>query len=360
MIISKEKYPHPVYINFLNSSLLENYIKEHFNQTGDIFIICDSNTSKYCYSLVKSKLKNDFNIKKIEFSQGEINKNLQTCEMIWDSLLENHAKKDSLVINLGGGVVTDIGGFCASLYMRGLPFINIPTSLMAMADASIGGKTGVGLKKIKNCIGNIVFPAAVFVDAKFLDTLAKRERASGYYEMIKHGLIADEKFFHDLTNNCYDNNIIEAIQKSIDIKMDIISKDPYELGLRKSLNFGHTIGHAIESAFLKYSEKSLLHGEAILVGMIAECFLSVKKNLLSATEMEKIVSQLALNFPRVKLEANIIDDILAYLLYDKKHSSKQLNFTLITSVGNTVINQNIETNYIKSSLSYLSGFLSNN
>ncbi len=353
MEIINNNYPHPVYCDFLNSGKLLDYLRSNFKPGTELHVLCDSNTAKHCFPILKKHLTEVYFLNYVAFYEGEKNKNLKTCQTIWSYFSEFGIRKDSLIINLGGGITSDIGGFCASIYLRGVPFINIPTSLMAMVDASLGGKTGVDSDNLKNILGVINFPEAVFIDAEFLNTLSKREFNSGYNEMIKHGLVADAEYFVHLTENAFENRISEAIKKSVEIKMNIISEDPFDKGLRRTLNFGHTIGHAIETAFLRFSDKSVLHGEAILLGMIAESYLSELHGVLSKNDLDKIIEKLRQRTPRINFDYNIIDEILQYMMYDKKHSLSQMNFTLLEAPGKAIINQNVNKNDIRSSLEYL-------
>jgi 3-dehydroquinate synthase len=354
MEINSNQYPHPVFVGSVLNDELETFILKYAKHGGDIAVICDSNTAKHCYPRVKEKLKNKFNLNFLEFPEGEKSKSLNTCEKIWKYFTECGLRKDSLVINLGGGVVSDIGGFCSSLYLRGIPFINIPTSLMAMVDAALGGKTGIDSGELKNNIGIINFPEGVFVDVDFLKTLPKREFFSGYNEMIKHGLIANKEYYLDLTDNKFLNNFEDAIIKSIKIKMDIVVKDPYDKDIRKTLNFGHTIGHAIESTYLKYSNKSVLHGEAVLLGMITESILSEMKGIMASDELKAIMSRLQPRVSKIIIDENTINEVIQLLMYDKKHTSDQLNFTLLEKPGKAIINQNLDVSQIRQSLSLLS------
>ncbi|MFO8066719.1 MAG: 3-dehydroquinate synthase [Bacteroidales bacterium] len=347
------KYPHPVFNDFLKTNELVNFIIKHINPDSHVFIICDSNTDIKCFPLINKMLKNLFLFNKIVFPEGEKSKNLDTCRDIWNYLSKKNAKKDTLIINLGGGVVSDIGGFCASLYMRGVSFINIPTSLMGMVDASIGGKTGIDSNLLKNNIGNFSFPLAVFIDSEFLKTLPGREYNSGFIEMLKHGLISDAYYFYDLVRGKYESNMSAAIEKSVKLKMKVISEDPYEKGKRKTLNFGHTTGHAIESSFLKYSGKTLLHGEAVLLGMIAESYISKQKGILSPEDFNEISYFLTPLKPKINIQKDDIEDIMSFLLHDKKHTTKQLNFTLLEKPGSALINQNVELKLIRQSLQHI-------
>ena len=267
------------------SSILEN-----LNPTK-VFILTDTNTKTHCLELF---LKN-VTLKKapvvLSIPFGEAHKTITTCIGLWNELSEKGADRNSLLINLGGGVVTDLGGFVASTFKRGIKYINVPTSLLAMVDASVGGKTGVDLGTIKNQIGVINFSEMVLVDSYFLNTLPENEINSGMAEMLKHGLIQDEKYWEAMTKvqaSDY-NNFDNLIYDSILIKNKVTTQDPNEDGLRKTLNYGHTLGHAIESYCLdNEAMQTLLHGEAIAAGMIMEGYLSVKTCGLSERELNEI------------------------------------------------------------------------
>ena len=359
MEISGKEYPHPIFFAGKNrlslNKLLEKLLPDN---EGQIVVLCDVNTGKYCYPILKEALpvKQHYSI---VISEGEKAKQLKTCETIWDFLISKNIKKDALLINLGGGVVSDIGGLAASLYMRGLRFINIPTTLMAMTDAAIGGKTGINFNNFKNNIGNITFPDAVIIDVNFLKTLTKREFNSGLIEMVKHGLIADINFFTGITENKFSDDLIEAIAISAKIKMDIISEDPFDSGHRRILNFGHTIGHAIESAYSLHSEKAVLHGEAVLLGMIAETNLSLLNGLLQQEDHDWIISRLKPYIQNINFTDQNLDNIFSILLHDKKHSSLQLNFSLLKKTGEALSGQNADADKIKQSLRFLQQILSN-
>ena len=253
-----------------------------------VFILVDSNTQKHC--LAKFKSKCDFEIDLvIEIKPGEEYKTIQTCTTVWDSLSTMGGDRKSLLINLGGGVVTDLGGFVASTFKRGIDFINVPTTLLAMVDASIGGKTGVDFEALKNQIGVINQPEMILVFAEFLDTLDQRQVKSGFAEMLKHGLIFDQDYWNGLIPLNELDQVGEHIKKSTEIKSSVVEQDPYEAGLRKKLNFGHTLGHAIESYFLvETNRQTLLHGEAIAVGMVLEAYLSHELTGLSKLELDEI------------------------------------------------------------------------
>lgn len=316
---------------------------------SSLFIIADTNTSQYCLPSFLSQVATELPIEIIEIEAGESNKNIETCTEVWYALTELAAERKSIVINLGGGVVTDLGGFAASTFKRGVDFINVPTSLLAMVDASVGGKTGVDLGNIKNQVGIINTPQAVLIDTAFLETLPQNEMRSGLAEMLKHGLIADKPYwkqFSDLRGMTTDDLEL-LIYHSVNIKNSIVEQDPFEKNIRKSLNFGHTLGHAIESYFLDNAEReTLLHGEAIAAGMILEAYLSVEKGLLAAEEYNEIKHVILEIFGRIEFTSNDILDLMKLLVHDKKNVSGEVQFVLLDGTGKTVINQTVENNLI--------------
>ena len=328
-----------------------DYLQEVLTRDNysSLFIITDTNTSKYCLPSFLSQVATELPIEIIEIEAGEINKNIQTCTEVWHALTELGAERKSLIINLGGGVVTDLGGFAASTFKRGVDFINVPTSLLAMVDASVGGKTGVDLGNIKNQVGIINTPQAVLIDTRFLETLPQNEMRSGLAEMLKHGLIADKPYwkqFADLSGLTTDDLEL-LIYHSVNIKNSIVEQDPYEKNIRKSLNFGHTLGHAIESCFLDNAERvTLLHGEAIAAGMILEAYLSLEKGLLPPEEYSDIKEVILGIFGRIGFSPTDISDIMKLLVHDKKNISGEAQFVLLNGTGKTVINQQVENSLI--------------
>lgn len=314
-----------------------------------LFVITDTNTSQYCLPNFLAQVATELPIEIIEIEAGEINKSIETSVEVWHALTELGADRKSIVINLGGGVVTDLGGFVASTFKRGMDFINVPTSLLAMVDASVGGKTGVDLGVLKNQIGVINNPAAVLVDISFLDTLPPNQMRSGLAEMLKHGLIADKNYwtqFFDLSNLTTDD-LGQLIYESILIKNNIVELDPKEKGIRKALNFGHTIGHAIESYFLENSAKeTLLHGEAIAIGMITEAYLSLQQNLISINDYIEVKTVIENIFEKVDFNENDIAEIIKLLVHDKKNVSGEVQFVLLDKIGKTLINKTAENSLI--------------
>ncbi|OJX55478.1 MAG: 3-dehydroquinate synthase [Flavobacterium sp. 38-13] len=326
----------------LNSHLAEN-------QYSSIFIFADSDTNEYCLPVFLPNLETDLNIEIIEFEPGEINKNIETCVELWNVLTDLGADRKSLVINVGGGVVTDMGGFVASTFKRGIDFINVPTTLLAMVDASVGGKNGIDLGSLKNQIGVINVPKMVLIDTTYLETLPQNQMRSGLAEMLKHGLIFDKKYwslFLDL-NNLNTGDLDTLIYQSVEIKNTIVTQDPKENGLRKSLNFGHTLGHAIESYFLENENKtSLLHGEAIAAGMILESYISLRKDLISDLEFEEIKNGIDNIFERIVFEEKDIQPILDLLIHDKKNEYGTIQFALLDGIGGISTGQKADNELI--------------
>ena len=270
----------------------ENSLEElsRFVSQGDysrFFVLTDENTAIHCLPQVQAYFegKNNFDI--IEINAGEESKDIDFCIGIWKMLIDFGADRKSLLINLGGGVISDMGGFVASTYKRGIDFVHVPTTLLSQVDASVGGKTGVDVDKIKNIIGTFTQPKAVFIVNEFLSSLPERQVLSGAAEMLKHGLIADAAYWHLLKNSNLSAPSEDLIYRSVEIKNEVVTADPFERGIRKSLNFGHTIGHALETNSLLHDTHPLTHGEAIAIGMICESYLSHKKSGLTADELRR-------------------------------------------------------------------------
>lgn len=314
-----------------------------------IFILVDENTNEFCLPKLLPSIATELEIEIIELEVGEENKTIETCVGVWEALIELGADRKSIIINLGGGVVTDMGGFIAATFKRGIPFINIPTTLLAMVDAAVGGKNGIDLGGLKNQIGTITNPEMIIIDVEYLETLSQRELKSGLAEMLKHGLIADKKHWNQLKDFAeFDFSTFEMIIKeSVAIKNTIVTQDPTENGIRKALNFGHTLGHAIETYFLENPTKDkLLHGEAIACGMILESFISVKKGLLSPTEYNEIKRALHGIFEKLAFTENDINSILKLLIHDKKNEYGQVQFALLNGIGSISINQSTDNETI--------------
>lgn len=334
-----------IHFNEKGYSILNDYIQK--KEYSSLFILVDSHTNEYCLPQFLPYLATEIPIEIIEIEAGESLKNIETCLQIWSILTELGADRKSAIINVGGGVITDIGGFVASTYKRGIDFINVPTTLLGMVDASVGGKNGVDLGKLKNQIGTITVPQLLLIDTRFLETLPQNEMRSGLAEMLKHGLIHDkiywEQFLDLKTLNFNDLDLL--IYRSIEIKNEIVTKDPTENGIRKALNFGHTLGHAIESHFLD-TEKQLLHGEAIAIGMILESYISKEKNLLSEEEYLQIKHTILDIFNVFEFNSSDIADIQNLLIHDKKNEYGKVQFALLNGIGKCIINQSIDNKLI--------------
>ncbi|SNY99840.1 3-dehydroquinate synthase [Flagellimonas pacifica] len=333
--------------------LAEAALKQHIakNNYSKVFVLVDENTKKCCLPSFKEKL--GYSIDKVfEIKSGEEHKNINTCSQLWQLLSDHDGDRKSLLINLGGGVLTDLGGFVASTFKRGIDFINVPTTLLSMVDASIGGKTGVDLGALKNQIGVINQPQMVLIFPEYLKTLEDRQVKSGFAEMLKHGLIQDADYWKSLKDsNDYAN--ADYIKKSIAIKNDVVVQDPTEQGLRKILNFGHTLGHAIESYCLEHEERpTLLHGEAIAIGMILEGYLSHQLKGLSKLSLEEIKNTFLKYFAPVDFNPEDIDAILELLKYDKKNSHGNVNFVLLQNIGKAIADVKVPENLFQEAFAY--------
>lgn len=313
----------------------ENYSK--------LFVLVDENSNEFALPLFLSKLSTNLEIEIIEIESGEENKNIETCTQIWQILLELNADRKSLLINLGGGVITDLGGFIASTFKRGIDFIHVPTTLLAMVDASLGGKNGIDIGVLKNQIGCVQEPIAIIIDIVFLESLPTNQMCSGLAEMLKHGLIYSKDYWFKFINlsNLNSDNLVDLIKESIDIKYHFVNSDPFEKGIRKALNFGHTIGHAIESYFLEIN-KPILHGESIAFGMIIESFISYKKELITYEEYLQIKKLIYTYFEPIDITIISFERLNELMLFDKKNEGGKINFVLLNNIGDVKINQIVD------------------
>lgn len=352
------------------NSIISNDSQVHFKENGysklknilennnfsKIVILVDSNTHEYCLPLFLGKTSiSSENLEIIELMAGEEHKSIETCTQVWMALSEIGLDRKGLIINLGGGVVTDLGGFVACTFKRGLKYINVPTSLLAMVDASVGGKTGVDLGTLKNQVGVISNGEMVLIDTEFLNTLPQNHMKSGLAEMLKHGLIEDKNYWDKLTNlkELTLMDLDELIYDSVVIKNKIVTIDPKENGVRKALNFGHTLGHAIESYHLESLNRiDLLHGEAIAIGMILECYLSCKLNGFSFENLEMVKSEIIKIFQPVSFQKEDILAIIGLLKHDKKNSHGKVKFTLLKEIGHPVYDCVVEDDLIFESFDY--------
>ncbi len=309
-------------------SKLNSFLKK--GKYSRLIVLADSNTVTECYPILA---KNCAAIQKadiLEIDSGEAFKTLDTCKELWETLSEARVDKNSLLINVGGGVVTDIGGFVASVYKRGIDFIHIPTSLLAMADASVGGKCGVDLNSLKNQLGTITQAKGIFINSVFLGTLSQRHLANGIAEILKMGLIADAKLVKAMQDN--KTELDTLIKKNVALKMAIVKKDPHDKGVRKILNFGHTAGHAIESCFMG-TEDELLHGEAIAIGMLIESIIAFDKKMIKTNELQTVIDLIKPNYTVMEFSEAEQEKIKELMLHDKKNKNDTIRMSLITKIG---------------------------
>ncbi len=347
---------YPISINKGWSVLIEHITSLHASK---VFVLVDENTKESCLPILETNLSLDLIL--IEITSGEVHKTILTCQHIWDQLRIHNADRKSVLLNLGGGVIGDMGGFCAASYKRGIPFIQIPTSLLAMVDASVGGKLGIDMFGLKNMVGLFKNPSAVFIHTAFLKTLDPQELRSGFAEIIKHGLIADSTYWEIIKRIRTLENPIEwasLISRSIQIKSSIVEKDPNEQGLRKILNFGHTLGHAIESHFLG-SDQHLLHGEAIAVGMLLEARLAYQKGLISMLSFDEIYEYICTLYTDTIIELPSLDRLVEALNNDKKNEQNQLAFSLLEDIGSCAYNVFVSLDELALLMEWYKGHQSN-
>ncbi len=333
-----------------------NLFLEQTKPSG-IFVLTDTNCKKHCFPLIQKAFKDEIRI--FEIVANEQNKTTETLATIWDFLLENKADRNAVLINLGGGIVTDLGGFAASTYKRGINFINIPTSLLAQIDASAGGKNGVNYKGVKNQIGTITLPKKVFIYHEFLKTLSEEEFLSGFGEMLKHALIFDKNHYEELIHfiNTYFStkkiqNFNSLIEKSVNIKIHFVKNDLKEKNIRKTLNFGHTFGHALESYF-NHKEQTIKHGKAVAYGIICDLYLSVLKHEFKEALFFKISKDILKIYSGIHIPEKDFNTIYNYMLHDKKNIKETVRTVLLKDIGIVDFNAIIMKNDVIKALSYL-------
>ncbi|AEH02251.1 3-dehydroquinate synthase [Lacinutrix sp. 5H-3-7-4] len=336
-----------IFFNNDGYTALNKHLKEA--NYSKVYILADENTNIECVPFFLAQISTEIEYDILEIEAGEEQKNLDICLGLWEALSEYGADRKSVIINIGGGVVTDLGGFVASTFKRGIDFINIPTSLLAMVDASIGGKTGIDLGHLKNQIGVINTPQLIVVDTSYLNTLPQLEMRSGLAEMLKHGLIHDYTYWNklkDLSQSTIDD-LDGLIYESIIIKKNIVEQDPEEKGLRKTLNYGHTLGHAIESYYINNdSKKRLLHGEAIAIGMVLANYLSVIYCDFPKTLNSEIKTILKAVYGHVEILEADYAPIIDLLKYDKKNEHGNVNFVLLEAIGKPKANCIVDEKHI--------------
>jgi 3-dehydroquinate synthase len=338
-----------IYIGEKSFDALNTFLTK--NRYSNYYIICDEHTFEFCLPtlLFHAPLLNEAEI--IELESGEDKKTLETCLQVWGALTDTGADKKSLIINLGGGVISDLGGFVASTFKRGIDCINIPTTLLSMVDASVGGKTGVDFEGIKNHIGTTSEPKAIFVNPTFLETLSERQIKNGYAEIIKIALIADDEFWKELKKLKLVKDFCseKIITKAIELKNSIVKKDLHENDLRKSLNFGHNIGHALESSLI-HQQKDILHGEAVAAGMIMEAEIALTLKRISAKECKDITDYISSIYKNIKITKETETQLLKYILHDKKNIGDELCFALPKGIGTYELFCGVQIDLIKKAI----------
>jgi len=337
---------HPV--RFVSSLSEFKEVYRSLPSRSSLFVHADTHTGNLCWPLIKKHFPDAVLVESVP---GEEHKNLDQVQKLWNRLLDLQADRKSLFVNLGGGVVSDLGGFAASTFKRGIPYINIPTTLLAMVDAAIGGKTGINYAGAKNQIGTVYFPLEVIIFPGFLQTLPEAEFKSGLAEMFKHGLIADAEYFRQMQS--YSQFPLEhLIRRSVEIKSDIVRRDTHEKKLRQLLNFGHTAGHALEGFFQQIG-RPVTHGHAVALGMIAEGWLSVQTTGLPRPALEEIRSALQMHFDTSPVQHIDIDRVMELMRLDKKNIRNQVHFTLLRDIGKGVPAVRVDDTLIRESLAYL-------
>ncbi|SEJ69480.1 3-dehydroquinate synthase [Dyadobacter sp. SG02] len=323
-------------------------------QYSKIVVIADNNTKRHCYPILKAFLPKH---SVVTVPSGEAHKTLATCEKIWEAMTKEELDRHALVINVGGGVIGDMGGFCAAVYKRGIDFIQVPTTLLSQVDASVGGKLGIDFQGFKNHLGVFNIPKSVLIDPVFLKTLPEREIRSGFGEVIKHCLIADGAKWEEIRAKDFEQqNWPDLIAHSVKIKQQVVDQDPTEKGLRKILNFGHTLGHAVETCFLnKTANQRLFHGEAIAVGMIMEAYLSFERKMIDQQTLTDIEEFLFATYGKVKIKPEDIEEIIALTRQDKKNKGKEIRFSLLKGAGQCAFDIVVTAAEMRRSIAYYLG-----
>lgn len=353
-VISKSDKSYNIYIES-DFSALSGLIEERFSSSKKVCIVSDENVSKNYLNELENLLSPIYEIKTFIIEAGEKSKNMDKALELAAFLFDNDFSRKDFVISLGGGVVSDLTGFASSVYKRGIPFINIPTTLLAMADASIGGKTGVDYRGVKNIIGAFNMPCFVYMPLKTLQTLPDREYFAGFAEVMKAGLGFDAKFYMWLIENMYEicdkdeETVLNMLTTAVGIKKSVVEKDPFENGDRALLNLGHTVGHALEA----YFKGEYLHGECVAMGCVAAAFISWKKDMISMDEYYEIRDMFVpFNLP-ISFVSNDYQAILDILRKDKKNTCKSVNMALLKRIGKAVMVSDISDELIVAALDEL-------
>ena len=328
------------------------------NTTYDkLFVLTDEHTDKQCYPLIES-VPAIQQAQRVVIPANDSNKNLENLAQVWKFLTKNGATRHSLLINLGGGMITDLGGFAAATYKRGIAYINIPTTLLGSVDAAVGGKTGINFGGYKNEIGAFYPALHIIISAEFLNTLTQKDILSGYAEMIKHGLLDSEAIWDRTINfdlHTIDYNLLnDLVMESVLIKQRIVEKDPFEKNIRKALNLGHTIGHAFES-FALDNDRAVPHGYAVAWGLVAELYLSHKLCNFPKETLDLVTQFIKQNYGTFEFNREDYNTLYQLMVHDKKNVGDTINFTLLGDVGNIQIDQTADRRMIEEALDYYIG-----
>ena len=313
-----------------------------------LYMLTDEHTSKFCLPILKDfKPKNGY--QQITIGAGDESKNIESLTHIWQVLSQTGATRRSLMINLGGGMITDIGGFAASCFKRGIRFINVPTSLLGAVDAAVGGKTGINFNGLKNEIGAFSPAVAVLISTQFFLTLDQENLLSGYAEMLKHGLLHSDDYFNrllnfDLTSHNWPT-LLSLLEESVRFKQEVVKTDPFEKGIRRALNLGHTVGHAFESYALEI-QKPVLHGYAVAWGLVCELILSHRQCGFPIEYLNKTADFVRQYYGPMNISCKVYDTLYAFMKHDKKNDEGFVNFTLLNNIGDIAINQTATRNNI--------------
>jgi 3-dehydroquinate synthase len=347
-------------------SSITDYLQKHFHSSNQIYILVDENTRIHCLPGLQSFVPRLQNAEIIEVKSGDIYKSIDSAVHIWSVLSDKNADRDSILVNLGGGAISDLGGFAASTYKRGITYMNVPTTLLAMTDAAIGGKTAINLNNVKNQIGVFALPRAVFIYTGFLRTLDKHHLLNGIAEVIKYGLVLDQGLWNKmmkmdirkLVNDPFKDSMWDdLIKKTVKTKSDIAEKDFRDMKERKYLNFGHTFGHAFETFSIKGDQDGLSHGHAVALGMICESYLSTLKTKLPQKDLEEITSVITSHYSLLPIPRDSYNIIFDIIKRDKKNIRGEIAFTLLKSPGNAMINQFCDQEMMEKTLDFYCGLI---
>lgn len=326
---------------------LDDFLQKHYKAAKKIILV-DENTYNHCLDYLITSVSSLAQAEVLVVPAGESTKTMETAIQLWSTLLEYGISRNAVCINLGGGVITDLGGFVGALYKRGIDCIHLPTSLLAMVDASIGGKTGVDFEGVKNQIGVFYFPKLVLCDTAFLATLPEEQMLSGYAEALKHGLINSKELWNKIISNSPKNINKKLLKEIVEVKNEVVLQDPLEKNWRKALNLGHTIGHAIESLFLE--ENPIPHGFAVAWGLVYEAKLATIIGELSLEEFNEIHSHIVKYYGKPNNLENHLEDLINWMKKDKKNDGEGINFSLLAAIGDVKINQIVSEEVIKEAL----------